>query len=103
MKKNHLKKYMKRKTVKWRKNSRHEDGNGINKIKLKENWKIKNVEAQTGRSEANITNRIKEIEKNISGIENKIEEMDTSINKNIKSEKNSKGKKKVQKIQVTLK
>ena len=48
---------------------------------------MKCEEIQTGTTLANFSNRIKEMEKRISGIGNTIEEMQTSAKENVKSEK----------------
>lgn len=57
----------------------------IKKNKLRESWRWKNLGKWTGATDVSITNRIKETEKRISGIEGKIEETDTSAKGNRKS------------------
>ena len=43
----------------------------------------KNLSKQTGTTDANITNRIQEMEERISGIEDTIEEIDSSVKENV--------------------
>jgi hypothetical protein len=49
---------------------------------------MENLRKRTGTPNINITNKIQEMEERISGIENTIEEMNTSVKENVKS-KNS--------------
>ena len=49
--------------------------------------KMKNLESQTKTSKVKLTNRVQEMEERISGIEDKIEEMDTSVKQNVKYKK----------------
>jgi hypothetical protein len=46
---------------------------------------MKNLEKRTGKTNASITNRRQEIEERILGIEVKIDEIDMSLNENVKS------------------
>ena len=48
---------------------------------------MENLGKRTGTAEVSITNRIQEMEERISGIEDTIEEIDTSVKENIKSKK----------------
>ena len=53
-----------------------------------ERWlDMENLGKRTGTTETSITNRIQEIEERISGIEDTIEEIDSLIKENIKSNK----------------
>lgn len=58
------------------------EGLGIHKIR--ESWKRKNIGMQTRPTEAIFINRIQEMEKSILGIEDTIEEIDTSVKENVK-------------------
>jgi methyl-accepting chemotaxis protein len=48
---------------------------------------MKNLQKKTGTTDANITNRIQEMKRRISGIKDMIEDIDTSIKENAKSKK----------------
>ena len=48
---------------------------------------MKNLGKRTGTTDANITNRIQEMKRRISGIKDMIEDIDTSIKENVKSKK----------------
>ena len=48
---------------------------------------MKNLQKKTGTTDANITNRIQEMKRRISGIKDMIEDIDTSIKENVKSKK----------------
>ena len=67
---------------------RTENWNKINKENPKKvNLEILNLGTQAGMSETNLTKRIQDIEKGISGIEDMIEEMETSVKEYVKSKK----------------
>ena len=51
--------------------------------------KMENLSQQTGTTDASITNRIQEMEEKISGVENMVEEIDSSVEENVESKKNS--------------
>jgi hypothetical protein len=53
----------------------------IKKIQLEGNLEMKDLRSWTEISEASLTIRIQDMKENISGIENLIEEMDTSVKK----------------------
>ena len=48
---------------------------------------IENLRKRSGVTDASITNRIQEMEERISGIEDNIENIDTAVNENTKSQK----------------
>jgi hypothetical protein len=60
---------------------------GIKKTQTEEILEMENVGKRTGATDASITNRIQEMEERISGVEDTIEETETSVKENIKSKK----------------
>ena len=54
---------------------------------MEANLEMENLGKRSGITDVSITNRIQEIEKRISGIENAIEEINTTVNKNSKHKK----------------
>ena len=59
----------------------------VKKTQTKEILEMKYLGKKTGATDASITNRIQEMEERVSGIEDMIEEINTSIKENVKSEK----------------
>ena len=57
----------------------------IKKTQLKPLWKCKNPGEQTETTDASITNRTQQMDKRVSGFGDMIEEIDTLVNKNVKS------------------
>ena len=57
------------------------------KHKPRESWIWKNLGNRAGATDARIMNRKQEVEERISGVEDMVEEIDTSIKENIKSKK----------------
>ena len=60
----------------------------VRKTQTEGKLEIENFGTQIGNSDANLTNRIREIEKRISGIKDKVKEMDTLVKENVKSKIN---------------
>ena len=54
---------------------------------MKASLEMENLGKRSGITDVSITNRIQEIKKRISGIENAIEEINTTVNKNSKHKK----------------
>lgn len=48
---------------------------------------MKNQGAQTKPADASVTNKIQEMEEKISGVENMVEEIDSSVEENVESKK----------------
>ena len=46
---------------------------------------MENLSKRTGTTDTSITNRIQEMEERIAGLEDRIEEIDTSVKENVKS------------------
>jgi predicted nucleic acid-binding Zn-ribbon protein len=59
----------------------------IKKTQMEANLKMENLEKRSGITDVSITDRIQEIEKGISGVEDTIEEIDTTIKENSKHKK----------------
>jgi chromosome segregation ATPase len=59
----------------------------LKKIQRETALKMENLGKRTGVTDANITNRIQEIEERISVAENTIEDIDTTVKENTKSKK----------------
>ena len=57
------------------------------KTQTEENLEIKNLDKQSGTTDPSINNRIQEIEKRLSGIEDTIEVIDSSVKENAKPNK----------------
>jgi predicted nucleic acid-binding Zn-ribbon protein len=56
----------------------------IKKTQVEANLKMENLEKRSGTADVSITNRIQEIKERISGVEDTIEEIDTTVKENSK-------------------
>jgi methyl-accepting chemotaxis protein len=54
---------------------------------MEENLEMENLGNMSGSKDASITNRIQEIEERISGVEDMVEEIDTTVKENSKHKK----------------
>jgi hypothetical protein len=59
----------------------------IKKTQTEENFRMENLEKRTETTYAKVTNRKQAMEERISGIEDTIEEINTSVKENVKTKK----------------
>jgi hypothetical protein len=75
------------KTIQYPKKKKKEEVETMKKTQRKPNMEIETIGKKSGTIDVSISNRIQEMEERISGAEDSIENMDTTIKENAKSKK----------------